>query len=1096
LKPKSSAPAPAARPDDKSELESLLREADSRLAKSQLGAGVKLSSLPVFFVLGERGATKTTVVLNSGVEPELIGGQVYRDNSQIPTRLANIWFARKNLFVEAGPDLLNDATAWSSLIARLLPGRLATVREARQAPRAALVCFDTETFFRPDGVQAAIGIARKLHSRLHEISRTMGISFPVYVLFTRTDRVSFFLDFVGTLTSDEASRVFGATLESVGRDASAIYAEEETVRLGKAFDTLFFSLADKRTEFLAREHDGTKLRGIYEFPRQFNKLREGIVAFLLELGRPSQLSFAPFLRGFYFTGVRPVVVNQSLPAAVPRASEQQRLHTPTDATSIFNPAKFAKPAAEPQAEVVQRRVPQWVFLNHLFTDVLLADNGALAASGSSSRTSYARRLGLGLVAAACLLLSAALCVSYLHNRSLENRVLGAARDIPPGEAVGQDLPSLDSLTRLDNLRQSVATLSEYHSDGAPLGMRWGLYSGNSILPPARRLYFQKFQQLLLRTTQGNLISRLSSLPLTPGLDDDYQYAYDTLKSYLITTSNHDKSTAAYLAPILLNRWLAGRTLDPARLELARRQFDFYSQELKAENPFSSDNDSAAVEHARRYLSKFAGAERVYQFMLSDVIKANKPVNFNARFPGSARTVIDSYDVAGAFTKPGWSAMNDDLKHIDRFFNGEQWVLGDQSSGNLDLGKLQTTLSARYNGDFLTAWRTYLKRAAVVPYRDVTDAAAKLRTLSSPESPLLELFWLASQNTAVNDPKISAALKPLYSVMPAGTGEQLIVPANDGYMKALAALQISMDQVAQQPGTPSDAAASQTVSNAQSALLLTRQMAQNFGRDPDAHLETTVEKLMEDPITSAQALLRGLGPSELNGKGKGLCTQLSSLFSKFPFNPRSKVEATISDVNSAFKPKEGALWSFYDQNLSKYLIPQGSIYVPDPGASIRLNGAFVSFFNRVAAFSQMAYSNGSPDPHFSYNAKPALSDDLASLQVTIDGQTAEFVPGSPAKSFTWQASGAHGVQLSGKYKDGTSLAYPTYDGLWAVFEWVGDADLQQGSTFEWKLKAGNRDRPVLSPVTRQPVVVQFSIDNPVFQKGYFAGMVCQSEIAKP
>ncbi len=107
---------------------------------------------------------------------------------------------------------------------------------------------------------------------------------------------------------------------------------------------------------------------------------------------------------------------------------------------------------------------------------------------------------------------------------------------------------------------------------------------------------------------------------------------------------------------------------------------------------------------------------------------------------------------------------------------------------------------------------------------------------------------------------------------------------------------------------------------------------------------------------------------------------------------------------------------------------------------------------------MAYPSGAADPHFTYNVKPVFSEDIESLKLTIDGQTADFTPASPAKAFTWQVSGAHGVQLSGKFKGGTDFQYPTYDGLWAVFEWVGDADAQQGSTLEWRLKAGKSRSP--------------------------------------
>jgi type VI secretion system protein ImpL len=1083
--------------DEKDELELLFREAEARLAKSQLGSTVKLINLPIFLVMGERGSTKTTIVLNSGLEPELIAGQVYQDSDVIPTKVANVWFARNHLLIEATDTVLGVSKRWNTMIRRVRPGRLSTVSSRQHAPRAALVCFDTEVFFRSGGAESSIVAARKLHARLNELSERLGISFPVYVLFTRADRVSFFLDFVANLTNLEAAQVFGATLPALSGDSRRIYTEEQSSRLAEAFDTLYFSLCAKRPEFLSRENDQSKLPGAYEFPREFRKLRNGIVQFLVELCRPSQLTSGPFLRGFYFTGVRPVVVNQSPAAPVRRDPEPQRTRPAADATSILRPVQqLQQRPVEAQPAITQRRIPQWVFLGRLFTEVLLADRDALASSSASTQTSTARRIWLAVGTAVFLLLSIGFVVSFVKNRELEDRVVTAVRGISPAEASGSDLPSLESLTRLENLRQSVETLSEYNSNGAPLSLRCGLYTGDSLYPPARRLYFDKFQQLLVASTQRNLLNILRGLPSSPGPTDDYQYAYDTLKAYLITTSHHEKSTQLYLAPVLLNRWLAGRTIDRVRLDLARRQFNFYAEELKAANPFSPENDSASLERARHYLSQFAGAERVYHFMVSEANKTNPGVSFNLKFPGSSAVVADSYEVPGAFTKNGWKVMQDNLKQIDRFFNGEQWVLGDQTSANFDFPKLQSDLSARYTSDFLENWRNYLKHATVVAYRSIPDAAQKLSRLSSPQSPLLEMFWLASQNTSVENRAVNNAFKPLYAVMPPSATDQYIVPANDGYMKALAALQISVEQIAQQLGAPSDATASQTLSAAQNAKLITRQMAQNFGLDPAAHLEATVEKLMEDPITYTESLLRGLGPAELNGKGKSLCAQLSSVLTKFPFNAVSKIQATVSDVNSIFKPKEGVLWSFYDQNLSKHLIRTGPRYIPDPSSPIRLNPVFVAFFNRAASFSDLAYVGGSADPHFSYDVKPILSEDIQSLKLTIDGQTADFGADTPAKSFGWQPAGAHGVQLSGKYKGGTDFLYPTYDGLWAVFEWVGDADIQQGSTLEWKLKAGNRNRPVLSPVTNQPVVVRFSIGNPVFQKGYFRGMTCISEIAKP
>ena len=97
----------------------------------------KLGNLPAIFLIGEAGTTKTSTMMHSGLEPELIAGQVYQDTNVVPTRLANVWFARRSIFVEAGGKLLGDAAAWQRLVRRLPVGEsvveaiLNLVRSAR-----------------------------------------------------------------------------------------------------------------------------------------------------------------------------------------------------------------------------------------------------------------------------------------------------------------------------------------------------------------------------------------------------------------------------------------------------------------------------------------------------------------------------------------------------------------------------------------------------------------------------------------------------------------------------------------------------------------------------------------------------------------------------------------------------------------------------------------------------------------------------------------------------------------------------------------------------------------------------------------------------
>src|ERR1017187_3152449 len=150
-------------------------------------------------------------------------------------------------------------------------------------------------------------------------------------------------------------------------------------------------------------------------------------------------------------------------------------------------------------------------------------------------------------------------------------------------------------------------------------------------------------------------------------------------------------------------------------------------------------------------------------MLAEAGK-NPPINFSRQFPGSAPVVVESHEVPGAFSKAGWAVMKDALQHPDRFFKGEQWVLGDQGATSITAAQLDQ-LRTRYYDAFVNEWRAYLKGASVVRYAGLKDASQKLTQLSGNQSPLLELMALASQNTAVDDPTVAQVFQPVQTVVP-------------------------------------------------------------------------------------------------------------------------------------------------------------------------------------------------------------------------------------------------------------------------------------------------------------------------------------------
>jgi type VI secretion system protein ImpL len=140
-------------------------------------------------------------------------------------------------------------------------------------------------------------------------------------------------------------------------------------------------------------------------------------------------------------------------------------------------------------------------------------------------------------------------------------------------------------------------------------------------------------------------------------------------------------------------------------------------------------------------------------------------------------------------------MKDAMGHVDRYVSGERWVLGDYASVNFDQAKLTQDIKALYYADFMQGVAHLHQVRRVARYASLKDAAEKLTQLSGNQSPLLELFSLASTNTDVDDPVVKGVFQPVQTVVPPGSTDKFIAPPNQNYMNALIALQTAVEGVA-------------------------------------------------------------------------------------------------------------------------------------------------------------------------------------------------------------------------------------------------------------------------------------------------------------
>jgi len=1051
------------------ELDTLLRDAEKKLASAQRTGAKTLDSLPLLYMLGEANSAKTTTVNKSGLDPELLAGQMYRDQDIVATPVANLWYTQQCVIVEAGDAVRRNPGLWAKLIRRTRPKAYRSAMGSQAPIRAAVVCMSCEHFLGTTATEAVSASARNTNQMLRDLAQQLGTEVPVYVILTKLDRVPGFTEYVRNLSNEEASQALGIPAARSGV-SSGLHAEQATREVTNALDQLIFSLGEYRLELLGRENDQRNVDPLYEFPREIRKLRNNLASYLVELARPSHLNANPYLRGFYFTGVRAHMVEQmvSAPAAV-----QQSAPADAGATRMFSVQQMQTAAAPPTPQVVSQKIAQWTFLPKLFPIVILQDRSALSSTSNSGRTHTFRRIVFGTVSALLLIYLLFLVISYGNNSRLQHRIASAAEALPVRTVTATMLASQQELASLDQLRGALLQLEEYQQNGPPLMYRWGLYHGNDLLDAARRIYFDRFQRLLLTNTQVNMVAMLGALPADSKGGGEYGAAYNPLKAYLITTSNADKSTPDFLTPVLMQYWLNGKSPETdEQKQLAQQQFDFYANELRRGNPYSIAPAMPVVTHARSYLNSFGGYDRIYQSMLAAASKASPPIDFNKTYPGSSAVVSEPHVVQGAFSRNGFTFMQDAIQHPDRYFSGDAWVLGDQAAAALDPVKAKQELSSRYQADFLNEWRTFLKQASVAKYSNLQDASGKLQTLSSPSSALLQLIFTASHNTAVPNPDFSKPFQPTQAFVPPDSTDRLISDKNTPYINSLISLQGSIGPVLPQLSDPAMAKNPTTVLPIQTAAGTARgtvqQTAQAFDPGP---VEGIVTALLLAPITSTEDAANRVAGAAAGGDLKRLCDTVQGLMAKFPFSPNSTNEATVSDVAAIFQPQTGALWTTYQSSLKQSLIQQGSTYVAAPGS--KLSPSFVHFFNQAAAVSAAFYPPGATSPTLNFTGTIVPSKGIQSVTLAVDSQ--RLSGAAISKQFNWSAQTAQTAQLTANYASG-SLPLFQFNGTWSLFHLIDKGRVDQpGSPVRLAYPLEVSNTPIV--VEGSPLVVRIELSGP-------------------
>lgn len=1075
------------------EIDEIFSETERRLS----AAGVEPAETekrPIVLLLGPHQGTKTSLVEEGGLDAELLAGEVRRGNQVVPTEAANVWLAGETLFVEAGGDLLDRDDGWSRLAGHLRPSRLAAVLGRGQQPsRTAVVCFPCDELLAAEDPDAVAAEARSIRARLRSLAGKLGIRLPVYTIFTKLDRLPHFRDFVENFDPAEVQEVLGATLPPPDDDQEGAWSDRQAERVGRHFDGVFHGLARKRTELLARSGEGASRGAIYEFPREFQKMRDRTVRFLVELCKPTRLAGSPLLRGFYFTGVRPVVAEQERGAAGARPMEAVGEEEAASATMAFDAREARRPSPTADPGGGSRRVPQWVFVKNLFRQLFLGDPVARAITAGGSRINLLRRALAGSALALGLIFFLGVQVSFFRNEGRQDEVRDAIERAETLGAAETGRVTLPELQRLDTLGRHLYQLRTWEVDGPPLSFRWGLYSGDDLLPPARRVFFDRFDPELGRAARQRLTAYLRPLPDSPsGNDSSYGDAYTTFKAYLILTSNPEQSSEEFLVPVLMEHWQRSADPGPEMRELARRQFAVYARELKFGNPFDVSGDGELIARVRDYLRQFTEVERFYKSMIARASQEASAVRFSEALPAAGEVIDASHTVPGAFTRQGWEFVQHNLDNVDSLLAREEWVTGEQAFSEAKLAELSEELENRYVSDYVSHWRRFIASVRLANYSNVDRAAGSLTDLSGNRSPILQLLALVDEHTSVDSARVGYAFQPVRAVAPPDSVDRFVVESNRSYIQDLGALQGSMEQVADLSGVARKQARGDALRAAQAVEGRARKIGQDFSIEGEAQsVGNAVQELLELPGARAGRLLERLPVAEANQRARQFCRQFEQLASQFPFSTRSSQSAGLEELGAVFKPDEGALWGLWNQVLSDLMVRAGSGYRPRPGAAAQPTQAAVDFFNQAAAISRSLYGGDGSVATVDFILKLEASEDLPEVSFAVDGQKQTFTRTmSELQRFTWNGPRAQYARITAGSGPDQRTLVDAPNGTWALFRLFRAA--------EWESRAGGRFRLEWEVPSHQTSVQgELLLDTPapIFDAAYLGDVQCPSRVAR-
>jgi type VI secretion system protein ImpL len=1065
---------------DVAALRTRMQEAVKLIKGSKLGitsGSSALYELPWYMIIGNPAAGKSTAIVKSGLKFPFADQSANVIQGIGGTRNCDWFFTTEGILLDtAGRYSVyqEDREEWMSFLGLLKKHR-------PKAPINGIIIAASLAELSQSNPQACIDLAKSLRQRVQELTETLEVFAPVYVMFTKADLIEGFSEFFSEYGDNEAEKVWGAT--NAYDPTKPMDAAGE---FDRHFELLRAGLKEELLANMALRRGRTLPPGMLSFPLEFAALKPILQSFIATLFEENPYQFRPIFRGFYFSSS----VHEGEAGKRASASVVER---------------FGLTAVPINVDVTP--VKHGYFLKDLFSKVIFADK-SLVKQYASKRKQHVK---LGIVVASIVGLAVCFAgwgAAYVANRQLMSDVNADLAKVVRVQKEKNDLGS--RLEAMEILQGRIEQLSRWKKD-RPLSVGLGLYQGDVIEEKLRREYFSGVQQLLIKPV-GNAIEDYLSVvnkdpdrltPMTrpptsaaqPGESKDagknkannVEEAYNALKTYLML-GDKTRAEQGHLTDQITRFWRvfleANRGDMPysKMAESAEKVLSFSMANLNDPAFPTLDTNFGVVdtsrENLRRVVKGMPARERVYS-----EIKARAATRFPAVTVASfvdekeLITVAGSYAVSGTFTVQAWKdyiqdaikkAAYEELQSVD-------WVLKTSARDDLSLegspDQVKKILTDLYKTEYVQEWQKFMKGVAVNEFANFEDAVKRMDKLGDPgRSPIKALLTVLFDQTSWDNPsilnerlgktqqgfmawfkqsilrqapaqvdvKIDLTAKnaeiPMGPIGKEFAALQRIMMSRDnsptlitGYLAALNKLRSKLNQIKGQgdPGPAVKKLMAQTLEGAGSELeeavrFVDEQMLVNMSDSAKA----TLRPLLVRPMVQSFAVMIKPVETEVNRIWVAQVYEpfTRTLADRYPFNSSSRVEANAADIAKILGP-EGAVSKFSVEALGPLVVRRGdSIVAKSWGdVGIQLVPEFSDGFGRwVASLDGAGGSGGGASSSGGASAGSGASDAAAAKKTVF-----QVLP-LGSTSFV-----EYTLEI-----DGQQLRYRNASAAWTNFFWPG------------------------------------------------------------